>query len=292
MIQKSKSPVIGAERWSQTVRQKRPSRALHIIPLTALLLITGCGEKEKVSSVTPPPDVGVYTVRSQPLTLTTDLPGRTSAFRVAEVRPQVSGILQKRSFIEGTEVKLGQQLYQIDPRTYEAQLRRAEANRTSAENLARRYETLLKTKAVSKQQYDDALAAWKQAEADYQIARIDVQYTRVLSPISGRIGRSTVTEGALVTNGQAQSLATVTQLDPIYVDVTQPITKLLGLQKALESGRLQNTGENQAEVSCGFHAIRPPSPLSSGQAFHGHLATCSTAIRPGSRSAATQGGHC
>nr|WP_269807108.1 efflux RND transporter periplasmic adaptor subunit [Pseudomonas alloputida] len=147
------------------------------------------------------------------------------------------------------EVKLGQQLYQIDPRTYEARLRRAEANRTTAENLARRYETLLQTKAVSKQQYDDALAAWKQAEADYQVARIDVQYTRVLSPISGRIGRSAVTEGALVTNGQAQSLATVTQLDPIYVDVTQPITKLLGLQKALESGRLQNSGENQAHVS-------------------------------------------
>ncbi|KHK64270.2 antibiotic transporter [Pseudomonas frederiksbergensis] len=213
------------------------------------MLVTGCGEKDHIASAPPPPDVGVYTVRSQSLTLTTDLPGRTSAYRVAEVRPQVSGILQKRFFVEGTEVKLGQQLYQIDPRTYEAQLRRAEANRTTAQNLARRYETLLKTKAVSKQQYDDALAAWKQAEADYQVARIDVQYTRVLSPISGRIGRSTVTEGALVTNGQAQSLATITQLDPIYVDVTQPITKLLGLQQALESGRLQKTGENQAEVS-------------------------------------------
>ncbi|WP_152668439.1 solvent efflux RND transporter periplasmic adaptor subunit SrpA [Pseudomonas frederiksbergensis] len=231
------------------MRQIRSSRALHAIPLTALMLVTGCGEKDHIASAPPPPDVGVYTVRSQSLTLTTDLPGRTSAYRVAEVRPQVSGILQKRFFVEGTEVKLGQQLYQIDPRTYEAQLRRAEANRTTAQNLARRYETLLKTKAVSKQQYDDALAAWKQAEADYQVARIDVQYTRVLSPISGRIGRSTVTEGALVTNGQAQSLATITQLDPIYVDVTQPITKLLGLQQALESGRLQKTGENQAEVS-------------------------------------------
>ncbi|WP_232925235.1 solvent efflux RND transporter periplasmic adaptor subunit SrpA [Pseudomonas sp. S4_EA_1b] len=219
------------------------------MPFVALMLITGCGEQKQSSVAVTPPEVGVYTVRSQALTLTTDLPGRTSAYRVAEVRPQVSGILEKRSFVEGAEVKLGQQLYQIDPRTYEARLRRAEANRTSAENLARRYETLLQTKAVSKQQYDDALAAWKQAEADYQVARIDVQYTRVLSPISGRIGRSAVTEGALVTNGQAQSLATVTQLDPIYVDVTQPITKLLGLQKALESGRLQNSGENQAHVS-------------------------------------------
>ncbi|WP_232251797.1 solvent efflux RND transporter periplasmic adaptor subunit SrpA [Pseudomonas putida] len=219
------------------------------MPFVALMLITGCGEQKQSSVAVTPPEVGVYTVRSQALTLTTDLPGRTSAYRVAEVRPQVSGILEKRSFVEGAEVKLGQQLYQIDPRTYEARLRRAEANRTTAENLARRYETLLQTKAVSKQQYDDALAAWKQAEADYQVARIDVQYTRVLSPISGRIGRSAVTEGALVTNGQAQSLATVTQLDPIYVDVTQPITKLLGLQKALESGRLQNSGENQSHVS-------------------------------------------
>ncbi|MBI6605282.1 solvent efflux RND transporter periplasmic adaptor subunit SrpA [Pseudomonas sp. S4_EA_1b] len=227
----------------------RPLRATHVMPFVALMLITGCGEQKQSSVAVTPPEVGVYTVRSQALTLTTDLPGRTSAYRVAEVRPQVSGILEKRSFVEGAEVKLGQQLYQIDPRTYEARLRRAEANRTSAENLARRYETLLQTKAVSKQQYDDALAAWKQAEADYQVARIDVQYTRVLSPISGRIGRSAVTEGALVTNGQAQSLATVTQLDPIYVDVTQPITKLLGLQKALESGRLQNSGENQAHVS-------------------------------------------
>jgi len=249
VIQQLQVPGLGAQRWSKSVRQIRSSRALHAIPLTALMLVTGCGEKDHIASAPPPPDVGVYTVRSQSLTLTTDLPGRTSAYRVAEVRPQVSGILQKRFFVEGTEVKLGQQLYQIDPRTYEAQLRRAEANRTTAQNLARRYETLLKTKAVSKQQYDDALAAWKQAEADYQVARIDVQYTRVLSPISGRIGRSTVTEGALVTNGQAQSLATITQLDPIYVDVTQPITKLLGLQQALESGRLQKTGENQAEVS-------------------------------------------
>lgn len=249
VIQQLQVPGLGAQRWSKSVRQIRSSRALHAIPLTALMLVTGCGEKDHIASAPPPPDVGVYTVRSQSLTLTTDLPGRTSAYRVAEVRPQVSGILQKRFFVEGTEVKLGQQLYQIDPRTYEAQLRRAEANRTTAQNLARRYETLLKTKAVSKQQYDDALAAWKQAEADYQVARIDVQYTRVLSPISGRIGRSTVTEGALVTNGQAQSLATVTQLDPIYVDVTQPITKLLGLQQALESRRLQKTGENQAEVS-------------------------------------------
>ncbi|WP_064600742.1 efflux RND transporter periplasmic adaptor subunit [Pseudomonas sp. DR 5-09] len=213
------------------------------------MLLSGCGKKEEGITTSAPPEVGVYTVHAQALTLTTDLPGRTSANRVAEVRPQVSGIIQKRLFREGAEVKQGQQLYQIDPRTYQAQLQRAEANRTTAANLARRYETLLKSKAVSQQQFDDAFAASKQAEADYQVALVNVQYTKVLSPISGRIGRSIVTEGALATNGQDQALATVTQLDPIFVDVSQPITKLLGLQKALDSGRLQKSGDNQAQVS-------------------------------------------
>lgn len=231
------------------MKHKRPLRVMRIFPLAALALLVGCGEPEQTASAPPVPEVGVYTVQAQPLTLTTDLPGRTSAYRVAEVRPQVSGILQQRLFTEGSEVKQGQPLYRIDPRTYEARLARAEASLVTAENLARRYQRLLKTNAVSQQQYDDAMAAWKQAEAEVQVARIDVQYTQVLAPISGRIGRSAVTEGALVTNGQAQALATVTQLDPIYVDVNQPITKLLGLKRALESGRLQKTGSDQAEVS-------------------------------------------
>lgn len=231
------------------MRKNYPPRAFQAVPLATLLLVSACGQHEAVTTAPSAPQVGVYTVRSQQLTLTTDLPGRTSAYRIAEVRPQVSGVLLDRLFTEGSEVKRGQQLYQIDPRTYQAQMQRADANRTTAANLARRYEMLLKTKAVSQQQYDDALAASKQAEADYQVARINVQYSKVLSPIAGRIGRSTVTEGALVTNGQAQPLATVTQLDPIYVDVNQPITKLLGLQKALESGRLQSSGNNQAQVS-------------------------------------------
>src|SRR5690606_9791864 len=152
-------------------------------------------------------------------------------------------IVQVRRFTEGTEVEQGQQLYQIDARTYEAVLARAKANLVTAENLAKRYERLLKTNAVSRQQYDDAMAAWKQAQAEVQVARIDVQYTKVLAPISGRLGRSRVTDG------QAQETATVQQLDPIYVDVTQPITKLLELQRALESGRLQRAGEDQAQVS-------------------------------------------
>ncbi|EKT4467872.1 efflux RND transporter periplasmic adaptor subunit [Pseudomonas putida] len=218
-----------------------------LLPLLLATLLAGCGKQEAAQPAAAP-QVGVYQVKAQSLVLTTDLPGRTTAYRVAEVRPQVSGIIQKRAFTEGSEVKQGQPLYQIDPRTYNAQLARAEANLRSAGNLAQRYQRLLQTNAVSQQQYDDAQATWLQAQADAQMARINVQYTQVLSPISGRIGRSSVTEGALVTNGQAQELATVTQLDPIYVDVTQPITKLLGLQRALESGHLQN-GERQAEVS-------------------------------------------
>ncbi|MGY2314104.1 efflux RND transporter periplasmic adaptor subunit [Pseudomonas sp. SDO5522_S412] len=225
-----------------------PTRALHILPLTALLL-AGCQKSDQPVAQNPVTEVGIYTIKSQPLMLITDLPGRTSAYRVAEVRPQVSGIVQQRLFSEGTEVKKGQQLYQIDPATYKAQLNRAEANLTSAQNLAERYDRLLKTNAVSRQQYDDALAAWKQAQAAVQVARIDVQYTKVLSPITGRIGRSAVTEGALVTNGQSQELATVNQLDPIYVDLTQPITRILALQRALESGNLQMAAKNQAQVT-------------------------------------------
>ncbi|WP_297846320.1 efflux RND transporter periplasmic adaptor subunit [Pseudomonas sp.] len=225
-----------------------PLRALHILPFTAVLL-TGCGKSQQVAVVPHAVDVGVYTVKAQALTLTTDLPGRTSAFRVAEVRPQVSGIVQKRLFEEGAEVKQGQQLYQIDPATYQAELAKAQASLGTAQKLAQRYERLLKTNAVSRQQYDDAYATWRQAQAEVQVAEINVRYTRVLAPVSGRIGRSAVTEGALVTNGQATELATVTQLDPIFVDVTQPITRILGLQRALASGGLQSAGENKAEVN-------------------------------------------
>nr|WP_275944067.1 efflux RND transporter periplasmic adaptor subunit [Azomonas macrocytogenes] len=210
--------------------------------------MTACKQSEQESVPVPAPEVGVYTVQARPLLLTTDLPGRTAAYRVAEVRPQVNGILQERLFTEGTEVKKGQQLYQIDPRTYEAELARSEANQIAARNLAQRYERLLQSRAISHQQYDDAVATWKQAQAEVRLRHIDVQYTKVLAPISGRIGRSAVTEGALVTNGQAQPLATVHQLDPIYVDVTQPITRLLELQRILASGRLQATQTDQAQV--------------------------------------------
>ena len=220
--------------------------------VTSLLIFTlslGACHQDHTLAKGVPTEVGTYTITAAPLTLTTDLPGRTSAYRVAQVRPQVSGILEHRLFTEGAEVKQGQRLYQIDPRTYLAQQARAQANLRSASNLAARYERLLKTRAVSQQQYDDAVAAWKQAEADKQVADINVQYTEVMSPISGRIGRSAVTEGALVTNGQSNAMATVNQLDPIYVDVTQPITRILALKRALKSGDLKSAGADQAEAS-------------------------------------------
>lgn len=219
-----------------------------LFPLSGMLLLSACNA-EAPHTAAQPVEVGVYTVQAAPLTLTTDLPGRTTAFRVAEVRPQVNGVLQQRLFVEGAEVKKGQQLYQIDARTYLAQQARAEANLHSAKNLAERYERLLQTKAISRQQRDDAVSAWKQAEADKRVADINVQYTKVLSPISGRIGRSAVTEGALMTEGQTAPMATVNQLDPIYVDVTQPITRILALKRALKSGDLVSAGEDQAQVN-------------------------------------------
>lgn len=218
------------------------------LPLSALLL-AGCSPSQAQPKAATAVKVGYYEVAAAPLTLTTDLPGRTAALRVAEVRPQVAGILQRRLFTEGSEVKQGQPLYQIDPRTYVAQQARAQANLRSARNLAERYGRLLQAHAVSQQQYDDAVAAWKQAEADQRVADINVQYTQVLAPITGRIGRSAVTEGALVTDGQSSAMATVNQLDPIYVDVTQPVTRLLALKRALKAGDLQSAGADQAEVS-------------------------------------------
>ena len=225
----------------------RPNR---LAGLFAALLLAACDHPEAANNSTLPPlpEVGVYTVQARSLTLTTDLPGRTAAFRVAEVRPQVTGILQKRLFTEGTEVQEGQQLYQIDPATYQAAYDKAQANLVTSKRRAERYAQLVQTGAVGHQDYDDAVATWKEAQAEVESARIDLDHTKMLSPISGRTGRSGITEGALVTNGQAQALVTIQQLDPIYVDVTQPITEILRLEHALDAGRLQHAGDNGAEV--------------------------------------------
>lgn len=216
--------------------------------LAVAVFLAGCQE-EAAPPAQQKPTVGVVTLQAEPFAVTTELPGRTRAFRIAEVRPQVSGIIQKRLFTEGSEVKAGQQLYQIDAAVYEATLKSAQASLASSKSLAVRYADLVKDQAVSKQAYDEARAASLQAEAELERARIDLRYTKVLAPISGRIGRSAVTEGALVSNGQAQELATIQQLDPIYVDVTQPARDLLALRRDLAEGRLQKAGENAAKVT-------------------------------------------
>jgi len=201
-------------------------------------------------------------VQPQRVALTTELSGRTSAFLIAEVRPQVGGIIQKRLFTEGADVKAGEVLYQIDPAYYQAAynsakaaLTRAEANLIPIRLRAERYQDLVKINAVSQQDYDDASAALKQAEADIEAgkaavetARINLAYTKVTAPIFGRIGRSSVTDGALVTASQPAALATIQQLSPMYVDVTQSSAELLRLKQNLASGLLKSNGAAQAKV--------------------------------------------
>jgi membrane fusion protein (multidrug efflux system) len=221
------------------------------VPLAGLLLwtvaLTACGKKE-APPPPPPLAVKVITLTPQTVSLITDLPGRTVAYRVAEIRPQVSGVIQKRMFKEGTDVREGQQLYQIDPSLYQAAYDSAKATAESSRLQVERYEPLAQVNAVSKQDYDNAVAAAAQSKASADTAHINLVYTRLLSPISGRIGRSQVTEGALVTANQTSSLATVQQLDPIHVDVTQPSAVLLRLRRELAAGELVQTGGNEAEV--------------------------------------------
>ena len=222
-----------------------------LIPAFAIAtLLAACKDQAPAQGgAAPAPLVGIVTLEAQPYALTTELPGRTTAYRSAEVRPQVNGIIQKRLFEEGSEVKAGQQLYQIDASVYEATLKSAEATLASTRSLSQRYAELVKDNAVSQQAHDEARAAFLQAQANLEQARINVRYTKVLAPIDGRIGRSSVSEGALVNNGQAQPLATIQQYDPIYVDVTQSSTELLRLRKAMADGSLQKAGENAAKVS-------------------------------------------
>jgi len=190
----------------------------------------------------------VVTLKATPVPITTELPGRVAAFRVADVRPQVNGIVLKRLFVEGSEVKAGQQLYQIDPAPYQATYDSATATLMSAHAQAERYRVLAASNAVSKQDYDNALAADLRAKADVETAHINLVYTKVLSPIPGRISRSAVTEGALVTANQPTVLATVQQLDTVYVDVTQPSSTLLRLKREAAAGQLQKDSAGQTPV--------------------------------------------
>src|SRR5271156_6408702 len=204
----------------------------------AVLAVAACGHPTPPPAP-PPPKVSVVTVRAQAVPITTELPGRVTGYRTADVRPQVNGIILKRLFVEGGDVKAGQQLYQIDPAPYQASYDSAVAADASARALAERYKPLAEANAVSSQDYDNALAAHLQAKAAVETAHINLIYTRVLSPITGRIGRSLITEGALVTANQSGALATVQQLDPMYVDVTQPTTTLLRLRREADAGLLK-----------------------------------------------------
>lgn len=249
---------------------------LPAVILSVGLLITGCNARNEppAPAARPAPQVAVVDVQPRRIVLTTELPGRTSAYRVAEIRPQVSGLIQKRLFSEGRDVRAGDVLYQIDPATFqaalsnaEAALGRSEANVPALRSRARRYRDLLAQNAVSQQDYDDAEAALKQAEADVmywkasvQTARINLAYTRITAPISGRIGRSHVTMGAMVTAYQAQALATIQQMDPIYVDVPQSTTQLLRLKRRLASGLLTPDARHATEVSL-FMEDGTPYPL-------------------------------
>ncbi|MFC4340224.1 efflux RND transporter periplasmic adaptor subunit [Cupriavidus numazuensis] len=233
----------------------RKSQRIHCVAVAALsaLALTACGEKKPEGGAMPPPEVGVVTVTPSAVAIVNELPGRLEGVRTAEVRARVEGIVLSRNYTEGGEVKAGQVMFRIDPASYQAQLasakaqlERAEANAVSARQKAERYKPLVAANAVSKQEYDDAVAAAGQANADIAAAKaavttaqINLGYTTVTAPISGRAGRALVTEGALVGKGEATKLTLVEQVDPIWVTFTQPAAEVTRLRRAIESGAVK-----------------------------------------------------
>jgi len=225
----------------------------------------GCGQKPNAQAAggMPPSEVAVVTIAPERITIANELPGRLEATRIAQVRARVAGIVLKRTFREGSEVKAGDVLFKIDPAPFKAAydssaaaLARAQATQTQATLKVQRYKPLVEVNAISKQDYDDAFAAQKQADADVasskaalQTAALNLGYATVTSPISGRIGRALVTEGALVGQSDVTQLATVQQLDPIYVNLTQSSNDLLQLQQAMATGQLKTVGKDKAKVT-------------------------------------------
>lgn len=237
----------------------RPAVAMLIL---LPLVMAGCTSEQKPDGQGQVPLVEVLELKHEKVVLTTELPGRTSAYLVAEIRPQVSGLIQERRFTEGSDVEAGDVLYQIDPAQYRAAYEQAKAAVAMSEATipalrarAERFEGLLAIKAVGQQDYDDALAAYQQAEAQLMVnkaamdaAQINLSYTPIKAPISGRIGKSNVTVGAMVTAYQPVPLAVIQQMDPIYVDVTQSAGDLLALKRKFERGELTTDGEDQNKV--------------------------------------------
>ncbi len=244
-----------------SLRRRAPWRTLSALGLAALL--AACGDQAAAPAAPGvPPEVGVLSVTPGEVGLLTELPGRVEASRVAQVRARAAGILQQRLFREGSEVKAGQALFTIDASPYQAAfdsaqagLAKAEANLVQASALAERYRPLAEAQAISQQEFVNAQAAQKQAQADVavaraalQTARINLGHASVTAPISGRIGRALVTEGALVGQGEATPLALVQQIDPVYVNFTQSADEALQLRRALDSGRLKRAGQDGASV--------------------------------------------
>ncbi len=249
--------------------------------MAALLLMNGCQKgKGGEGKPAPMPEVATITVAARSVELVTELPGRTAAYRVAEIRPQVNGIIIKESVKEGSEVEAGQLLYEIDPAPFKvalesakASLAKAEANLPSVRARAERYKELLAQKAVSQQDFEDvtAVLGQSQAEVEYwkaavEAARINLNYTRVTAPFAGRIGRSQVRTGTLVTAYQPTPFTVLQQLDPIYVDVVQSSSELLRLRRALEAGRLRSEGDHSSKVRI-FLEDGTPYPLEGALQF-------------------------
>jgi len=243
--------------------EKTRKRKLFLLAC-GMMLLAGCGKKTETKGPTGAllPEVGVVTIKEEPVEITRELPGRVSAFLVAEVRPQVNGIIRKRLFEEGNEVKAGDVLYEIDPTPYratldtaQAALIRAEANLPALRERKRRYQELLKENAVSAQEYDDISAALRQAEADIQYgktavetARINLSYTDIKAPVSGTIGKSNITVGSLATAGQPAPLAVIQKIDQVFVDATQSSSELLRMKQELAGGKIKKNNIRGAKV--------------------------------------------
>lgn len=249
------------------LRTRHPSYALGALSFAVLLTLAGCGKADAPAAgqngAPPPMAVGTVTITPSQETVVNELPGRLEASRVAEVRARVAGVVLKRAFREGADVKAGEVLFQIDPAPFQADyqsaqanLQRDQANLFQAKALAERYEPLVKANAVSKQEYDNAVAAFKQAEAAVAASRaavvrskLNLDYATVKAPIAGRIGRALVTEGALVGQGEVTPLATIQQLNPIYINITQSVAELNRLRRAFDAGSIKRVSETEARVS-------------------------------------------
>lgn len=216
--------------------------------LCITLFLTACDNSSQTTQTASPLSVEVLTLAPQPITINADLPGRLASVQQAEVRPQVGGVVIKRLFKEGTEVKAGEPLYLIDPATYQAAYEKANAEFMDSQRIYQRYQRLAADQAVSQQDLQTAQSTYLQAKADRDTAKVNLGYTQVRASISGRIGRSSITQGALVTADQTTALATITQLNPMYVDITESASDMLALRRAFASGQLEKEGDNAAGV--------------------------------------------